>query len=124
MGVNTSAPRHVRLALLDRFQSASQQVVGLLEPRRNRVDVGFGEFVEIRAHLRGVGHICQQLRDLGTDLIGVGTHLAVYASRFGGVSRDQRSMARRAVSSPAINVTGRPYRWAFQTALAAGPATP
>ena len=59
LGVNTSAPRHVRLALLDRFQRTHQQVVGFLEPCGDSVDVGFGEFVEDGALLGRVRHICQ-----------------------------------------------------------------
>ena len=88
-------------ALLDRFQRAAP--AGRAPPRaarRWRRCPMSASSSKLEPSCAGSGSICQQLRDLGADLVGVGTHLGVHASRFGGLSRDQRSMACRAVSSP------------------------
>ena len=68
-------------ALLDRFQRAHQQVVGLLEPRAMASMSDFGHRRPSRRSSAGSGTSASNCDDLGADLIGVGTHLAVHASR-------------------------------------------
>ncbi len=58
-----------------------------------------------RFDIRQVG---QQRRDVGADLVGIGTHIADHASRCGQASSDQRCSAARAVSSPARHLHARP----------------
>ena len=62
--------------------------------------------------------LAQQVDDLGADLVGIGSHVGVHASRSAADASDQRSRACRAVSSPAEIASGRPSMSAAQTAAA------